>query len=283
MFFLIAGLVCSALVSIVLKIGGRWSYDRYGMFAVNYASCLVPFMLSQTDRPLPPIDSDFALCLAFALVNGFLYLAGMVFNQINVRRNGAILQSTFSRLGVMVPTALSIVLFGERPSARQLVGIAMVLAAFCIMNLPQEKDGKGDAPRPAFGLLVLGLLFNGIVDSFLKVFQQFGSRALEDWFMGLTFLCAAVACILVTVFRKGRIGQKELVIGVCLGIPNYLSSLFLLKSLSYVSAYIAYPTYSVGSILVVMATGVIVFRERLTKWSIISLAIIIPAILLLNL
>ena len=118
MFFLIAGLVCSALVSIVLKVAGRWSYDRYGMLAVNYASCLVPFMLSQAGRPLPPIDSDFALCLAFALVNGFLYLAGMVFNQINVRRNGAILQSTFSRLGVMVPTALSIVLFGERPSAR---------------------------------------------------------------------------------------------------------------------------------------------------------------------
>ena len=40
MFFLIAGLVCSALVSIVLKVGGRWSYDRYGMLAVNYASCL---------------------------------------------------------------------------------------------------------------------------------------------------------------------------------------------------------------------------------------------------
>ena len=250
MFFLIAGLVCSALVSIVLKVAGRWSYDRYGMLAVNYASCLVPFMLSQADRPIPPIDSDFALCLAFALANGFLYLAGMVFNQINVRRNGAILQSTFSRLGVMVPTALSIVLF---------------------------------AYRPAFGLLVLGLLFNGIVDSFLKVFQQFGSRALEDWFMGLTFLCASLACILVTVLGKGRIGQKELVVGVCLGIPNYLSSLFLLKSLSYVSAYIAYPTYSVGAILVVMATGVIVFRERLTKWSIISLAIIIPAILLLNL
>ena len=259
MFFLIAGLVCSALVSIVLKVAGRWSYDRYGMLAVNYASCLVPFMLSQAGRPLPPIDSDFTLCLAFALVNGFLYLAGMVFNQINVRRNGAILQSTFSRLGVMVPTTLSIVLFGERPSPKQLVGIAMVLAAFCIMNLPQEKDEKG------------------------KVFQQFGSRELEDWFMGLTFLCAAIACIIVTIFRKGRIGQKELVIGVCLGIPNYLSSLFLLKSLSYVSAYIAYPTYSVGAILVVMVIGVIVFRERLTKWSIISLAIIIPAILLLNL
>ena len=93
----------------------------------------------------------------------------------------------------------------------------------------------------------------------------------------------AMLCLAATIAGKGRIGKSEIAIGIMLGIPNYLSSLFLLKSLSSVSAYIAYPTYSVGAILVVMVIGVIVFRERLTKWSIISLAIIIPAILLLNL
>ena len=107
MLYLIAGFVCSALVSLVLKVSDRKDCERYGMLAVNYASCIIPFLLTQAGKPLPAPDADLAICLGFAAVNSLFYLAGMVVNQLNVRRNGAILQSTFARLGVMVPTCLS--------------------------------------------------------------------------------------------------------------------------------------------------------------------------------
>lgn len=113
MIYLIAGLICSALVSLVLKFSAKRDYDRYGMFAINYTSCLIPFIFSQIGKDLPPLDENFTFCFIFALVNGILYLAGMLMNQINVKRNGAILQSTFARLGVMVPTAVSIVFFAK--------------------------------------------------------------------------------------------------------------------------------------------------------------------------
>ena len=284
MLFLIAGLLCSAMVSIVLKASSRWEYDRYFMLAINYMACLIPFIISRIGQPSPAINKDFGLCIIFAAINDFLYLAGMVMNQVNVRRNGAILQSTFSRLGVMVPTCLSIVFFGERPSAKEVIGIIMVLVAFCIMNIPQEKtETSKEHQKPVFTLLILGLLFNGIVDSFLKVFEEFGSQSLNDWFMGFTFIFASLICFTIAIAKKGRIGKKEIVVGLSLGIPNYLSSLFLLKSLSDVSAYIAYPTYSVGAILVVIAASTFIFCERITKWCMISIALIIPAILLLNL
>ena len=270
--FLIAGLLCSAMVSIVLKASSRWEYDRYFMLAINYMACLIPFIISRIGQPSPAINKDFGLCIIFAAINGFLYLAGMVMNQVNVRRNGAILQSTFSRLGVMVPTCLSIIFFGERPSAKEAIGIIMVLVAFCIMNIPQEKtETRKEHQKPVFTLLILGLLFNGIVDSFLKVFEEFA------------FIFASLICFTIAIAKKGRIGKKEIVVGLSLGIPNYLSSLFLLKSLSDVSAYIAYPTYSVGAILIVILASTFIFRERITKWCITSIALIIPAILLLNL
>ena len=55
-----------------------------------------------------------------------------------------------------------------------------------------------------------------------------------------------------------------------------------MKALSSVSAYIAYPTYSVGAILVVIASSILVFKEKITKWSKISVVMIIIAIVLLN-
>ena len=68
MVYLIAALLCSAMVSIVLKISSRWSYDRFGMLTVNYFACLIPFLISQLDHPLPAIDRDLGICIIFALV-----------------------------------------------------------------------------------------------------------------------------------------------------------------------------------------------------------------------
>ena len=283
MLYLIAGFICSALVSIVLKISDRKEYDRYGMLAVNYLTCLIPFLISQRNKSFPPFDSDFIFCLLLALVNGAMYLAGMAINQMNVKRNGAVLQTSFARLGVMVPTCLAIVFFGERPSLLQAGGIIVVLAAFCIMNIRKKnEDEKSVKTKPAFFLLLMGLLFGGLADSMLKVFEEFGSASLDEWFMGLTFISAAIMCIIMTVAGKGKIGKTEIITGMCLGIPNYLSSLFLLKSLSSVSAYIAYPTYSVGAILVVIAASTLFFREKLSAYSRISVLMIIAAIVMLN-
>lgn len=283
MHFLVAALLCSASVSLALKATDRLEYDRYGMFTMNYIACLVPFLISRIGKDMPQFGASFSGCVLFAAANGFLYLAGLAMNQANVKRNGAILQSTFARLGVMVPTCLSIVFFGERPSLLQAIGLLMTAVAFCIMGFPRKGSGKKDMKSPSFTLLMLALLLGGLADSMLKVFEEYGDPALNDWFMGLTFIFAALLSLIMTAVHHGHIGKKEVAIGLGLGIPNYLSSLLLLHSLSSVSAYIAYPTYSIGAILTVMAVSTAVFRERITGWSRISFALLIPAILLLNL
>ncbi len=281
MTFLIAGFISSALVSIVLKLTSRYEYDRYGMLTVNYLSGLIPFIISEVGNAMPSFDSALLQCFLFALLNGSLYIIGMVLNDMNVRKNGAILQATFSRLGIMVPTLVSIFFFKEMPTALQITGLVLVPVAFLIMNIPEKKDYK-EKSKPVFSLLVLALLFCGLAESMLKVFEVFGSSSLDSWFMSLTFLSAAFICLALTIAKKGRIGKKEALIGIALGVPNYLSSFFLLKALSSVSAYIAYPTYSVGAILVVSAASILIFKERLLEQNALALLIIISALVLLN-
>ena len=67
-----------------------------------------------------------------------------------------------------------------------------------------------------------------------------------------------------------------------LGIPNFYSARFLLASMKAVPAVIAYPTFSVGTILTVTLTGVLLFKETLAKRQWIALAIILGALVLLN-
>ena len=73
-----------------------------------------------------------------------------------------------------------------------------------------------------------------------------------------------------------------MIYGVLIGIPNFFSAKFLLKSLESVDAVIAYPTFSVATILVVTIVGVLAFKERLGKRQWAALCIILAALVLLN-
>ena len=67
-----------------------------------------------------------------------------------------------------------------------------------------------------------------------------------------------------------------------IGVPNYFSARFLLHALSTVPAVIAYPVYSVATIVSITLAGVFFFKEHLTKRQWIALGIILIAVALLN-
>ena len=90
-------------------------------------------------------------------------------------------------------------------------------------------------------------------------------------------------CLLLTVKQGQRIGRRELLFGLLVGIPNYFSSRFMLRSLLSIPAVIAYPIYSVGGIMVASVAGVVFFRERLSRRRWLALGIIMLSIVLLNL
>ena len=73
-----------------------------------------------------------------------------------------------------------------------------------------------------------------------------------------------------------------LIFGILLGVPNYFSAKFLLKSLESVPAVIAFPTFSVGAIVIITFTGVLVFKEKLSRKQVIGTAGILLALVLLN-
>ena len=83
--------------------------------------------------------------------------------------------------------------------------------------------------------------------------------------------------------KKERPGVAELLYGAAVGVPNYFCAKFLLASLDTVPAVIAYPTFSVATILLVTLAGVALFKERLGKRQWTAVGVILLALVLLNL
>ena len=274
---LLLAVLSSALVSITMRLSETKIKNNTAVLAVNYIMCMVLAWAYTGFDTLLPTVSGMPLTGILGSFNGILYLAGFVLLQRNIRQNGVVLSSTFIKLGLLVSMVVSVAFFGERPGALQWLGFFLAVAAIVLMNY---RPGEGKAGN-RWGLLLL-LLAGGGGDAMSKVFEELGNPALSGHFLLYTFLMAFSLCAILCVVTKQRLGKWEWLFGLLIGIPNFFSAKFLLGALESIPAVIVYPVYSVATILTVTVTGILAFHERLTKRQWAALAIILLALVLLN-
>ena len=274
MFYLLLAIGSSARVSILMRLSGKKTTSDIGLLAVNYAMCALLALVFAGEMEL---GTGLHRTAAMGAVNGIFYLAGFLLLQWNVKKNGVVLSATFMKLGLLVAMVLSVCCFREVPSLVQTVGFCLAVTAILLINY---RKGEG-AAGARWGLLLL-LLCGGMADGMSKVFEELGPAGFGDAFLFFTFLTALGLCAAVMLLKKDLPGKWEVFYGLLIGIPNFFSSKFLLRSLGDIPAVIAYPVYSVGGILLVSLVGVLAFRERLRKLQWVGMGIILIALVLLN-
>ena len=277
MLYLILAILSSAMISIVMRISSDKVTGNLSMLAVNYLLCLVLSAVYAGFRVVALPAEGFPAVLGMGAVNGVLFLSGFLLLQINTRKNGIVLSSIFMKLGLLVPVALSVFLFGEIPTAVQIFGFCLAVGAIILINFDKNAVTAGSKVG-----LILMLLAAGTGDAMAKVFEVFGPTELSNQFLFVTFAVALILCLGLVIWKKERLGLKEIAFGLLIGVPNFFSAKFLLRSLAELPAVIVYPTYSVATILAVTLGGVLIFRERLKKQQWVALGVILIALVLLN-
>ena len=276
MMYLILAMVSSMLVSVVMRLSEKQGATGTWKLSVNYVMCAGMSLWFSGSPQLFPAMEGLPTALLLGGVTGVLYLLGFVLLQWNTRRNGVVLPATFMKLGVIVPTVMSILFFGEAPKPLQIAGIALALAAIVlIQGRSREETGS------LLGLIAL-LLSGGTADAMSKIFEEMGLNALKDQFLLYTFGTALILCVALCLVRKQRPTWRDALWGLALGAPNYFSARFLLLALGDLPAVVVYPSFSVGTIVLVTAVGMLCFGERLSrrKWA--ALGVIAAALVLLN-
>ncbi len=282
MLYLLLAIASSALISIFMRLSTGRIRNNVAMLAVNYAACLLIACgyagVCTTPGALFPAADTLPATLLMGGIHGSLYLFSFVLLQRSVRRNGVVLSALFQRLGLLVPLVVSVFAFHEIPTPVQIIGFVLAILAILLMNLGGDASLRGAGA----GLLLL-LLSGGLGDAMSKIFEQLGDPALSPQFLLYTFGAALLLCVALMLYKKQLPGKSELLFGVLIGIPNFFSARFLLRSLEELAAVIVYPTFSVAAILVVTLAGVLFFKERLRPRQWIALSVILTALVLLNL
>ena len=278
MIFLLLAIFSSAMLSNIMRLSDRRVTDNIAMLSVNYLMCVLVAAAYAGFGNLLPASEGLPATVLMGCINGGLYLGSFALLQFNIRRNGVVLSSTFMKLGLLVSIIVSVVFFREMPTALQLTGFALAVAAIILINFKRESGNSGGFKAGLF-LLLLG---GGLGDSMAKIFEELGNPALESQFLVYTFAAALTLCTALMIAKKQRPGKWEIIYGLLIGVPNYFSAKFLLAALETVPAVIVYPVCSVATILVVTVTGVLVFRERLEKRQWAGMGLILIALALLN-
>lgn len=281
MLFLLLAILSSASMALALRFFRDPAGNRYGIILGNYLTCiLLAALLTPREQSLL---QTCPATLWMGVVSGLFYVAALVLMQSSVHRSGAGLSSAFARLGLLVSLLVSILWFGERPGPVQLLGVLLVLAALVLIRSGDE----GGRAKKGFWLLLLTLLCSGGADAMSKVFEQLGDPSQSTHFffwLFLTALLLTAGLALAERLRRGkRLLLRELAAGVAVGVPNYFSSWLLLLALQRLPAFLAYPVYSTGTILLVLGAGALLFRERLTRRQGVGIGLILAALVLLNL
>ena len=283
MLYLLLAIVSSTLITLLMRCGEGKIRNNMAMFTVNYLICVVMSRISMGKMDLFTNAEGIHVAVGLGLFSGIMYLVSFVFMQWNMRKNGVVLTSTFTKLGVLVPTIMAIVVFREQPKLMQTLGIILAIAAIIIIHFDKENDGAAKAVGGSFKIwLLLQLLVSGFTDSLANIYDKAGSAALKDHYLFYTFLAALALAVIMTFKKKVKVSKWDLIFGFIIGIPNYFSASFLLLALQSVPAIITYPVYSVGTIVAITAGSVVLFKEQISSRKRVALLIVMLALVLLN-
>lgn len=279
MIYLLAAIGCSSVISIIMRYSERFVRNNMVMFTTNYAICLALSRIYMGKINLFTTEEGIGTAVMLGVISGILYLTTFVLMQKNIYQNGIMLSSLFGKLGILVPTLMAVFVFHEQPKLMQMFGVAIAIAAILLINL--ERGGIKKGGRRI--LLLVQLLSAGITDSMANIYDKTGSNSLKDHYLFYIFLVAMILAFFMILVRKQHLTIKDVFFGIMIGVPNYFSSRFLLLAVGRLPAVIAYPVFSVGTLLVITAASVILFKEKLSNQKKSALILIIGALIMLNL
>jgi drug/metabolite transporter (DMT)-like permease len=284
MSFLVLAVLCSVLVSVLLKLSPRYRLDIAQMVTWNYAAAtlLSLWLLSPSLPLLRHADTPWPALLLLALLLPALFL--LLARAVAVA--GIARSDVAQRLSLLLSLAAAFVLFGETANAWKLTGLGLgLLAILGIASRPRPQAGQGTHGRRAWPWLLAVWLGFALVDVLLKHIAQAGTPSLTS-----LSVCFALAFVLMLAWQgighvlgHTRFSSRNLVAGLLLGSLNFANILCYVKAHQALphSPAVVFATMNIGVVALGAAVGMLGFGERISAFNRLGLLLALVAIALI--
>lgn len=276
--YLALSILFSSLIFVVFKLYTKYKVQTIYAIIVNYfIACVVGLLYYQ--KPINAFEIPQKSWFWGSILLGMLFI--LIFNLMAAtsQKLGVSVASVATKMSLTIPVLFGVFFYREVLTVLEIIGILLALLAVYFSSL---KENKIKAEKWAFALPILVFIGSGTIDTSIKYFQD-AHMPEEEYalFSATVFASAGMFGLLFigykSVQQQIKINLKNVIGGVCLGIPNYFSIYFLLKALQH-PTWNSASVFTINNVAIVMFStllGIVLFKERLTikNWLGIGLAV----------
>ena len=215
--------------------------------------------------------SNTTLFFVLAFIVGLLFVLTFNLYAHGAQKIGVTPSTIANKMSMIIPIIIGLILLNEEVTFNKILGISF---AFVAIFLSSIGDRKYSLNKNHLIIIVLLFIGQGLADGILNWAQKFilnGSNM--NLFFAVTFLAAGFTGLLFVFFKlssqKVKIEPKSIIWGIVLGIPNYLTLLYFVKSLKseLFSSSEIFPIINIGVIIFCTILSIILFRERVSIYN----------------
>lgn len=288
MVYVWLSVLCSVLVSVLLKLARRFGIDIGQAVAWNYAvaGVLTALMLRPSLAPLQQAGVPWLALIGLGVLLPTIFLA----LGASVRHAGIVRSDAAQRLSLLISLLAAFVLFGEKLDALKAAGCVLGLLAMVGMVWRTKRSGAENG-LPAnsmarFGYPLLVFVGFGVIDIMFKRVAAAGlslGTSLQTMF-ALALLVAFAIEITRCVRGRARFTLRSLLGGVLLGLCNFGNILFYLRAHRAMphDPALVFASMNLGVVALGALVGLWLFRERLSRMNLAALALALLAVALLT-
>lgn len=247
--------------------------------AIIFFSGSLVLMIFGTD-----FSSISLITVLYAIIYGLLLIAAQWCYTVALKGGKTAVCSTVYSLGFIFPTLSGCLFWNEKVTLVNLIGVLMVIPAIIVSGM-KSSDSKIENDSYIIPL-VIAMLSSGGLGIMQKV-QQFSQYPEQKGvFVFVAFALSGIISLLFALFAKADskdISSKKYIAasgtGICFATCNLLNTTLAGK----LDSAVFFPSLNIGSILLSLFLGLIIYKEKLTKKDLVVLGLGVISILLINL
>ena len=285
MIYLLLSVLASTLIFITFKLFERFNINILQAIVVNYCIAFVTGIIaykgSVTISQLPQLGWFY-----YTIGLGVLFI--IVFNlmAITTQKSGLSVVSVATKMSVVIPVLFGLIYYNESLGVLKLIGIFIALIAVYLTSI-KSKQGI-PINRKLILLPILVFIGSGIIDTSIKFLEDsYVAHNDVPLFSAIIFLAAAILGIFTLLIQairgKFKFEFKNIIAGICLGIPNYFSIYFLVKTLrsDILDSSGIFTVNNVAIVTLSTLAGIVLFREKLLPKNWLGILLAITSIILI--
>lgn len=276
--FLLVSTFSQSILLLLLRVSQRRGHNLIATIATNYSIAAVILSVAIILRG-DWVASVFTL--VFGALMGLSFLMGMMILTISYSQKGVALTSSILQLAILVPTLMSIIIWGE--TTREVQSIGILLAVVSLPLLSVKKQVSASLDRVIILTTIANFVINGMNMSVGKILIEAGYADQQLMFFFTLYVSAALGAVLLVVKKGTKLTTVDIGVGSLIGGLNALLNLAMVAALTLMPGSIAFPFSSSLGLLITVMLSIALLQERIHTINAIGIVMSLAAVVLINL